>query len=60
MLVAVGIAINLWASARHVSTMARLERGDFRVGTRGPVVVGIITATFGLIVVGLLLAALNR
>ena len=59
-LVLVGIALNVWASARHVSTMARLERGEFQARSRGPVVVGLVTAAFGLVVAGLLVAAFRR
>jgi len=59
-LVLAGIALNVWASGRHVSTIARLERGDFQVRSRGPLVFGLVTAVFGLIVAGLLVAAFER
>jgi putative membrane protein len=61
MLVAAGIAVNIWASVRHVRMMARLRRGESDVvGLRGPVSMGIASGVGGLVLLAVLMAAFLR
>lgn len=60
-LVAAGIAVNIWASVRHVRLIGRYTRGEpLDVSPSGPVAVGLATALGGLVLTAVLLSALAR
>lgn len=60
MLVAAGVAVNVWASWRHRQMLRRLRAGSLEVGSTGPVVIGIVTGIGGVALVGALLASILR
>jgi putative membrane protein len=54
-LVAAGLAVNVWASARHAVVMRRLSRGEtIYPRARTPVVLGLATAVGGIALLALL------
>ena len=55
--VGAGVLVTLWASARHMRLARALQEGREIIDTRGPTVVGLLTALGGVIVVAMLLAA---
>ena len=60
-LVAAGMAVNVWASVRHSRMIARLCRGETNVVShRGPVSIGIATSIGGLVLLAVLLGAILR
>lgn len=60
-LVAAGIAVNVWASVRHVRMLRRLTRGERNVVShRGPVSIGLATGIGGLVLFAVLLGAFFR
>ncbi|HVJ95121.1 MAG TPA: DUF202 domain-containing protein [Labilithrix sp.] len=61
LLVVAGIAVNVWASVRHVRMMDRLRRGEpDAVGYRGPVSIGAATCVGGLILLAVLMGVFFR
>ncbi len=60
-LVAAGIALNVWASVRHARMLARLKRGETDVvKAGGPVSIGIASGIAGVVVLAILMAAFFR
>jgi putative membrane protein len=57
--VAAGIAINIWASVRHHRLVRRLRAGEQDVSSNGPVIVGIATGLGGGLLIALLEGALK-
>ena len=60
-LVVAGIAVNVWASIRHVQMLRRLTRGESGVvSARGPVSIGIATGVGGVVLLAVLMGAFFR
>jgi len=55
--VAAGVAVNVWASLRHRSVLRRLREGATETGSVGPIAVGVATGVGGVALIGLLLRA---
>jgi len=55
-----GVGVNVWASLRHRAIVRRLRAGSMDIGTAGPVTVGLATSVTGVVVVGVLVAAVWR
>ena len=60
-IVGAGIAVNVWASARHHFMIRRLVSGEpFRASSRAPVAVGVASGIGGVILLAVLASALVR
>jgi putative membrane protein len=60
MVVAAGVAVNVWASLRYRRLVQRLREGDKEIGGTGPLVMGVSTGIGGAILIVVLLQSLLR
>jgi putative membrane protein len=58
--VAAGVALNIWASLRHRSLLHQLRAGVTELGSVGPIAVGVATGLGGIALIALLVAAVLR
>lgn len=59
-LVAAGVLLNSWASLRHRKMVRRIQQGESLGSVEtGPIVIGIATAIGGLVLAGILAAAIT-
>jgi putative membrane protein len=59
-LVAAGVALNIWASLRHRVIVRQLHEGVSNIGSVGPVTVGVATGIGGLVLIVVLVGAVLR
>jgi inner membrane protein YidH len=56
--VAAGVAVNLWASLRHRGIARRMRDGRAEISQVGPIVVGVASGVGGVLLIGAMLRAL--
>lgn len=60
MVVAAGIAVNVWASLRHRALVRRLREGRTEIGAVGPIAVGLASGVGGVLLIVVILEAVLR
>jgi putative membrane protein len=58
--VATGVALNVWASLRHRVIVRHLHEGTNQIGTAGPIAIGLASAVGGLILIAVTIGVLSR
>jgi putative membrane protein len=58
LVVAAGVAVNLWASVRHRGIARRMREGQVEISQAGPIVVGLASGVGGVLLIGAMLRAL--
>jgi inner membrane protein YidH len=59
-IVGAGVVLNVWASLRHRVIVRRLREGTPAIGSLGPIGVGVATGLGGVLLIGVLIAAVLR
>jgi putative membrane protein len=59
-IVGAGVMLNIWASLRHRLIVRGLRAGAPQIGSAGPIGVGLATGLGGVLLIGVLIAAVLR
>lgn len=57
LVVAAGVAVNVWASLRHRAIARQLREGVAEIGSVGPVAIGVATGIGGVVLIAVLMGA---
>jgi putative membrane protein len=55
--VAAGVAVNLWASFRHRSMVRQFREGRTEISARGPIAIGVASGIGGVLLIGVIIGA---